>query len=99
MRTKPGKAPGDDHISNTTIKRLPFNVVEKLVRVINGIILLGHFPSVWKHSIVVSIPKPDKDDLFPQNYRPISLISCQAKIAETVILTRLKEEVFVNNIL
>lgn len=37
--------------------------------------------------------------MFPQNFRPISLISCLAKIAEAVLLTHLKEEMFVNNII
>jgi hypothetical protein len=38
---------------------------------------------------VIFIPKPGKDPKFPQNYRPISLLSNVAKVIEKVILTRL----------
>ncbi|XP_072403162.1 uncharacterized protein [Diabrotica undecimpunctata] len=38
------------------------------------------------------IAKPGKNGTFPQNYRPISLLSSISKIAERVILKRLNEE-------
>lgn len=96
---KPGKAPGYDNISNVALKKLPDKVVSELTRVINATLRLGYFPLVWKHSIVISIPKPGKYHLFPCNYRPISLISCLGKIAEAIILSRLKEELFVINLI
>lgn len=48
---------------------------------------------------MISIPEPGKDHLFPSNHRPISLISCLGKIADAIILSRLKEELFVNNLI
>jgi len=35
--------------------------------------------------------KPGKDQQFPQNYRPISLLPSMGKLAEAILLKRLKE--------
>lgn len=76
---KKGKAPGPDNITNATIKRVPESVREGLATIINAIFDLQAFPSTWKRANVVVIPKKDKDALFPQNHRPISLILGLAK--------------------
>jgi hypothetical protein len=83
------KAPGPDHIPNTALKLLPDKVVVALTTIINASLRLCHFPSRWKRANVIFIPKPGKDPKFPQNYRPISLLSNVGKIVEKVILTRL----------
>ena len=36
----------------------------------------GVFPCSWGVEVVLSIPKPEMDNLQPTNYRPISLTSC-----------------------
>lgn len=40
---------------------------------------------------MIPIPKPGKDLSNPINYRPISLLSSLSKIAEKVILSRIKD--------
>ena len=37
----------------------------------NNIFEIGDFPSIWKSTIVIPIPKPGKDHSEPSNYRPI----------------------------
>jgi retron-type reverse transcriptase len=83
------KAPGPDKIPNTALKLLPVKVVVALTAIINASLRLCHFPSRWKNANVIFIPKPGKDLLFPQNYRPISLLSNVGKVLEKVILARL----------
>jgi retron-type reverse transcriptase len=82
------KAPGPDNIPNKALKLLPDRVVA-LTTIINASLRLCHFPSRWKKANVIFIPKPGKDPKFPQNHRPISLLSSIGKVLEKVILTRL----------
>jgi len=49
-------------------------------KLFNGITKLGHFQKKFTKSIVVMIPKPEKDQTIPSSYRPISLLSCLSKL-------------------
>ena len=83
------KAPGADGITNTAVKHLPPISLDYFAYVINKILELSHFPTSWKEAKVIVFPKPNKDSKFPQNYRPISLLSVLSKLAEKVILYRI----------
>jgi retron-type reverse transcriptase len=93
------KAPGPDKIPNTALKLLPDKAVVALTAIINASLRFCHFPSRWKSANVIFIPKPGKDLLFPQNYRPISLLSNVGKVLEKVILTRLVRATNENHVL
>ncbi|GFX47083.1 RNA-directed DNA polymerase from mobile element jockey [Trichonephila clavipes] len=45
---------------------------------------------IWKHCTISLLPKKNKDPKFPLNYRPISLISCVAKLFEKILLSRIQ---------
>jgi hypothetical protein len=49
-------------------------------------IQLSHFPVSWKEAKAITVPKPGKDSKFPQNLRPISLLSTTGKLFEKAIL-------------
>jgi len=54
---------------------------------------LRHFPADWKRADVILFTKPQKDPLFPQNYRPVSPLPSLGKVAEVQFsLRRLKEQ-------
>jgi hypothetical protein len=93
------KAPGPDNIPNKALKLLPDKVVVALTTIINASLRLCHFPSRWKKANVIFIPKPGKDPKFPQNHRPISLLSSIGKVLEKVILTRLVRATNENRVL
>jgi retron-type reverse transcriptase len=93
------KAPGPDKIPNTALKLLPDKAIVALTAIINASLRFCHFPSRWKSANVIFIPKPGKDLLFPQNYRPISLLSNVGKVLEKVILTRLVRATNENHVL
>ena len=42
-------------------------------------------PCLWKYSQVTMLPKPQKDRKKAENYRPISLTNCIAKVCETFV--------------
>ncbi|GFY66662.1 probable RNA-directed DNA polymerase from transposon BS [Trichonephila inaurata madagascariensis] len=43
-----------------------------------------------KHCTITLLPRKNKDQKFPLNYRPISLISCVAKLFEKILLSRIQ---------
>ena len=85
------KAPGRDQITNTALKFLPKNQLLNLTKIINGCFNLCYFPSIWKLSSIISIPKPGKNHQLPENYRPIALLSSLSKIYERLILQYLQK--------
>ena len=84
------KSPGPDEISNLLIKNFTLKAVVQFTHIMNAIMQLQYFPQQWKKSIVVPILKPGKNPEDPTSYRPISLLCSLSKLAERVLLTRLK---------
>jgi hypothetical protein len=83
------KAPGPDNIANKALKTLPEKAIVAITAIANGIFRLRHFPARWKTANVIFIPKPGKNPKFPQNHRPISLLSTVGKVVEKLIHSRL----------
>jgi hypothetical protein len=77
------------------------NVPEKAVVVVtenaNGMFRLRHFPARWKTANVIFIPKPGKNPKFPQNHRPIGLLSRVGKVIEKLIHFRLAKVTHANH--
>jgi hypothetical protein len=96
---KPRCAPGADGISNKILKNLPAQLICLLVAIFNSAMANHIFPAVWKEADVIGIHKPGKDASVPSSYRPISLLNSIGKLYERILLTRLKDYVFANNIL
>ena len=55
----------------------------------NKIWIEDSFPEIWREALIVAIKKPGKSSLNPENYRPISLLSCLCKIFEKMVNRRL----------
>lgn len=88
-RTKLRKAPGPDGIPNEALRRLPPRAIATATRLFNGILRTGHFPSEWKLGRVIMIPKPGKNILKPESYRPITLLPTISKVFEKLLLSHL----------
>ena len=73
--------PGQDKI----LEQLPKNVKAPACLLISSSINNSYVPANWKESQIKMIPKQDKDRSKAENYRPISLTNCIAKICETVV--------------
>ncbi|GFT76203.1 RNA-directed DNA polymerase from mobile element jockey [Trichonephila clavipes] len=58
-----------------------------------------HFLNSWKTAVIIPILKPGKPPSRPDSYRPISLLPILSKLAEKIILSRLNDHPFTNNIL
>lgn len=85
------KAPGKDGIDYRLLKNLSRKCIVQFSYIINAILLLQHWPTLWKVAVVVPIAKTGKNPGDYASYRPISLLSTLSKVAEKIILTRLNE--------
>lgn len=98
-KLKTRKAPGLDQIPNAALKELSKKSVTFMAHIFNAILRWGHFPSLFKESKIIVFQKPGKDAQFPQNYRPISLLSGVSKILEKIILARINLFLETNHII
>ena len=75
------KASGQDQISGRMLKATTASIAASVTKLFNKFISTGCFPTTWKRSNIVPIPKcGDKGD--PTNYRPISLLPVLSKLLE-----------------
>lgn len=96
----PKKACGPDSISNSALIALSScNIFVNLcTNLFNACLNLAHFPNNWKIAKILPIPKTSTPSSNPDNYRPISLLSCLGKCFEKLVLGRLNEFELENNI-
>lgn len=87
------KAPGRDKLCNQLLKKIPRKAVILLARIFTVCLQLSYFPTVWKHAVVVPVPKAGKDITNAGNYRPISLLPALSKLLERVILSRMERHI------
>ena len=69
-----------------------------IAQIFNKSIDSGNYPSKLKMAKVIPVFKSD-DEPDPNNYRPISLLSCFNRIFEKLVFKRLKSFIDKNNIL
>lgn len=84
-------ASGPDGLNRLILRRLPQEALHLLASIYNRCLQISHFPTPWKSSTTVMIPKPNADLTRPASYRPISLISCLGKCLEQIVTQRLRE--------
>jgi hypothetical protein len=78
------QACGIDGIPNECLRHLPRRPFAHLTHLLNHCLRLSHFPNAWKDAKVVTLPKLAKDPKFPQNLRPITLLSTTGKLFENI---------------
>lgn len=95
------KAPGHDKIPNCALKVLSVSTqfVSLCSNIFNACIKLSYFPKSWKIAKIIPISKSNQNCSSPDNFRPISLLSCLGKCFERIILMRLNDFEFDNNII
>ena len=91
------KAPGKDRITKYHLTHLPPNMINNLTVILNACLATGYFPQIWKTSIIIFLPKPNKSPLEHTNFRPISLLDLAGKILEKAINNRLLNHLNIAN--
>ena len=84
------KSPGSDGITVEFYKIFWNNIKEFYVNSINYSFETGSLTELQKQSIITIIPKQNKDLTILDNWRPISLLNVDYKIATKVIANRIK---------
>ncbi len=90
---------GEDQISNIMVKNNGDHFIKVFVHLFNLSIKFGKVPVRWKKVFVKMIPKKTDSKNNPNNYRPISLTNCIARLCERVILIKIQEHLKANNII
>lgn len=87
---KNNKAPGLDLVEVVVLKTACNTIPGQFVRLFNGCLQWGVFPSIWKEgSLRVLLKGEDKDERDPKSYRPICLLSVIGKLFEKLLKARL----------
>lgn len=89
LRNSKNTSPGEDGIKYIVYKQLPDSCLLVILQLFNLSWQEGILPSSWKSSIIIPIPKQDKNPKLVQSYRPISLTSTLCKLMERIIAVRL----------
>ena len=88
-KLKTRKAPGPDDICAEHLMHLGPVARDAILTLINLAWERATIPSSWRRAIIIPIPKAGKDPSSVENYRPISLTSHLAKLAERLVSARL----------
>ncbi len=78
------KATGPDIISHSMLKMAGDIIAPSLQRLFNLSLQKAVFPQSWKRANVVPIYKKNEKSI-PDNYRPVSLLSCVSKLFERCV--------------
>jgi len=93
------KSPGFDLITAEVARSLPKRAIVLLTVIYNACLRLSYFPMLWKFSVTILVPKPNKPPDISSSYRPISLLPFFSKILERLILKRILPYISDNSIL
>ena len=80
-----GKTPGNDRLPIEFYKKLWDILADQLIDVFNYSFQLEEMTTSQRQAIITLIDKKGKDRSYLENWRPISLVNVDAKIASKVI--------------
>ena len=88
--TAPRKSPGIDEIPGLILHKTQNLLLPHLLKLFNGILSTGFYPTSWKKARIIFLKKPgEKDPKNPNHYRPISLLPVISKVFERILQKRL----------
>ncbi|CAA7269043.1 unnamed protein product [Cyclocybe aegerita] len=86
-------APGPDHVTWVHLKELlkDKHVLALFIVLANACLRVGHWPHIFKESLSVIVPKPNKPSYsIPKAFRPIVLLITFSKLIKKMIANRIQ---------
>ena len=90
-KAKGGKAAGIDEVAVECLKKGGRDIIEWLVRMMNGCWTEGKVPEEWKKACIVPLYKGKGSRFECQNYRGISLLSVVGKVYGRILIDRVRK--------
>ena len=97
-KLNPRKSPGDDNITAKILQRCSAAIAKPLAVIFNNSFENAVYPTRLKLAKVLALFKKN-NPLFPENYRPISLLSCIDKLFEKLVYNRFMKFIVQHKIL
>ena len=82
---KNSSAVGPDGLTNLHLRQLGPNGIAFLHTLFNLSLAHSNLPAIWKHALIIPVPKPNKPLNLSTSYRPISLLCPAAKVLEGLV--------------